>query len=788
MLTRPASPVLGLPHIARLAGIGGLMTMLGCVGVITSPSNEMHGGTSAGVTGAGSSGSGANSGTGGAPMPVTFAPATGAYRRLTSTAFQNSLRDLLGGSVTVGELEPDSWSIGGFASVSAATVSISQVGVEDYQTAIEAATTQVFSDTTRRDKLLGCKPASVSDTTCFQSFVKTFGRLAWRQPLTAAQVTRYSQLVGTVASSMGDAYEGMRAGMSGLLQSPNFLYRLERGAAPASGGSSPFWQYTSREMASRLSYFLTNSTPDAMLLAAADSDSLTTADAVRQQADRLLSTTAGHESVKNFATELYQLGIIAGRAKDPTMYPQYAAALQNAMMQEIPAMFENIVFTQNGSALDLFTTRNTFVTKDLATLYGLPTTGLSSTTLSPATLPADGLRAGLLGTAGFLSLYASQKEGSPTQRGKFIRQILLCQTIPDPPANVNLMLPDPPAGVVLTKRQKLTNHEAVASCAVCHKLMDPLGLTLENFDAIGGLRSTDQGLPIDVSGNLDGMAFNGPIELGQALASQPATADCLVRNFYRYGTGHVETASEQPVLDALKAQFRSGGYHVRDSCWPSSPATGSGTSLPRLRDVGETNMPTKRLSRRTFLRGALTTGATITIPLPVLDIMLNGNGTAYASGTAIPRRYCTWFFGNGILPPLWNPAATGSGDAWSISQELMPLASYKNWLTVVSGLSNKIGNASPHPMGSAASTTGASVANNSAMAASIDQIVAGVNKGGSFPSLEVGCSNATPNGPEIRCTPVRTAGRTRRTTRSSIRTPSSRACSRARRPTTTRLS
>ena len=121
-------------------------------------------------------------------------------------------------------------------------------------------------------------------------------------------------------------------------------------------------------------------------------------------------------------------------------------------------------------------------------------------------------------------------------------------------------------------------------------------------------------------------------------------------------------------------------------------------------------MPTKRLSRRTFLRGALTTGATITIPLPVLDIMLNGNGTAYASGTAIPRRYCTWFFGNGILPPLWNPAATGSGDAWSISQELMPLASYKNWLTVVSGLSNKIGNASPHPMGSAASTTGASVA------------------------------------------------------------------------------
>jgi hypothetical protein len=159
-------------------------------------------------------------------------------------------------------------------------------------------------------------------------------------------------------------------------------------------------------------------------------------------------------------------------------------------------------------------------------------------------------------------------------------------------------------------------------------------------------------------------------------------------------------------------------------------------------------MLTKRLSRRTFLRGSLATGATITIPLPALDIMLNGNGTAYAGGTGLSRRYCTWFFGNGILPPLWNPAATGSGTAWSMSQELMPLAPYKDWLTVVSGLQNKIGNASPHPMGSAASTTGASVANNSAMTKSIDQIVAGVNPGGSFTSLEVGCSNATPNGPE----------------------------------------
>src|SRR5436190_15025488 len=160
------------------------------------------------------------------------------------------------------------------------------------------------------------------------------------------------------------------------------------------------------------------------------------------------------------------------------------------------------------------------------------------------------------------------------------------------------------------------------------------------------------------------------------------------------------------------------------------------------------SMPTKRLSRRTVLRGALATGAAVSVPLPILDIMLNNNGTAFAQGAPLPKRYCTWFFGNGIIPALWNPSATGVGAAWSLSDELAPLLPVKPWLTVVSGLKNMIGNASPHPMGSAASTTGGSVSNNSAELASIDQIVAGVNKGGSFSSLEIGCSDATPNGPE----------------------------------------
>ena len=512
-------------------------------------------------TGSGGSGTGgADAGTGGAG--VVFAPSAGAYRRLTASAFRNSLRDLLQGPVTVGDLEPDSWSVGGFPSVSGATVSISSAGVEQYQTAIDSVTAAAFADTTRRNKLLGCTPKSATDMTCFQSFVTRFGRSAWRQPLTPAQIARYSALIANSAATLGDVYEGMRAGMQGLLLSPNFLYRLERGVAPAAGGNG-FWRYTSSEIASRLSYFLTNSTPDATLLDLADQDGLQTTEAILAQADRLLATAAGRESIGNFANELYQLQIIASRAKDPK-FTDYTPALQTAMAQEIPAMLQSIAFDRNASALDLLTTRDTFVTKELAALYGLPTTGLSSTSLAAVTLPADGPRAGLLTTAAFLSLYANQEEGSPTQRGKFIRQTILCQTIPLPPPDVNTVLPDPPAGVVYTKREKLMMHEAVASCAACHKLMDPLGLTLENFDAIGKYRSTDQGQPIDVSGQLDATTFNGPVELGQVLASQSQVADCLVQNMYRYGTGHVEMDSEQPVLDDLKASFRAGGYHLRD--------------------------------------------------------------------------------------------------------------------------------------------------------------------------------------------------------------------------------
>lgn len=495
----------------------------------------------------------------GNPEPVPFAPAQGAYRRLTNAAFANTLRDLLAGPVQIGALEPDSWAVGGLPTIGAAEVSVSELGVEQYHSSVEASVELTFEDPARRTAILGCSPSSINDTVCFDSFVRSFGRRAFRQPLTEAQVARYTKLILDVATTFDDPYEGMQAATTALLLSPNFLYRLERGQAVENSG---FWQYTSHEIASRLAYFLTNSTPDETLLELADQDELRTSEAVRAQAERLLDGPAGRESVGNFANELFQLRLVSLRAKDPELFPEYDAELQQAMMQEVPAMFASVVFDRRASALELFTTRNTFVTKELGAVYGLEVETDDEDALVPAILPPE--RAGLLGTGAILSIYGSQKEGSPTLRGKFVREVLLCQPMPAAPPDVSTVLEDPPVGQTFTKRERLIMHQEQPSCAACHALMDPIGLTLESYDAIGRFRTTDAGKSIDLSGSLDGTAFNGGVELGQLLANRPDTATCMLRNLYRYATGHVETASEATVLETLNQRFTAGDYRLRD--------------------------------------------------------------------------------------------------------------------------------------------------------------------------------------------------------------------------------
>lgn len=523
------------------------------------------GSTGTGSAGTGSAGTGSTGGLGGLKNPPPFAPAGAAVKRLTTTQFRNSLTALLG-NVTVSEVEPDLW-LDGFATVGASAIATSDRGVEQYQVAIDGATQQVFADKTRRDALLGCTP-SATDASCYKSFVTQFGRRSWRKPLTAAQVDRYTSLATSLATSLGDPIEAARMTANALLESPYFLYRSERGEADP---SSKFWRFTSHEMAWRLSYFLTNSPPDAALVTAADKGDLTAVESVKTQAARLLATPAGRQSIGNFTDELLEVSLIAATAKDAA-FAAYTPGLQGAMAREASSMMQALVFDRNADAMEMFTTRQTYVNKELAALYGLATVGMTSSTWQPATLP-EGARAGLLGTAGFLSVYANQKFGSPTLRGKAIRNLFMCQDVPSPPADVTPAFEDPPSGVVRTRREALELHRTSPSCSACHGLMDPMGLPLEAFDAIGAFRTTDSGKALDLTGQIaitkaDGSAqtipFDGPAQLGQALAQLPDTAACLTRNLYRYSVGRSLGDGEAKVLADLTTAFNMNQRHIGD--------------------------------------------------------------------------------------------------------------------------------------------------------------------------------------------------------------------------------
>jgi hypothetical protein len=178
-------------------------------------------------------------------------------------------------------------------------------------------------------------------------------------------------------------------------------------------------------------------------------------------------------------------------------------------------------------------------------------------------LPADSPRVGILGKAGFLSQFANQKEGSPTLRGKFMSEAFLCAPIPSPPGGVDLVLDEPTVDAPQTKRERLEQHRTDPSCAGCHGYMDPLGLPLETFDAIGRYRTTELGLTIDPSGAFNQQPVADARELGLVAGADPVVAQCLVRKFYLYAVGHTWRDVDGSVLNDLVSSFEASGHQLR---------------------------------------------------------------------------------------------------------------------------------------------------------------------------------------------------------------------------------
>lgn len=463
-------------------------------------------------------------------------------RRLSRSEYVHSVYDLLGIELNeAGTALPD--DSGAFGNDYLPQLA-SETLIESAQQLAELAAERVVADAAKRDALVGCKPMKPDDAACMRSFVERLARRAFRQPPSKEDVDALLAL-DMYARDAQDFYAGVQVVIRAVLQHPAFLYRIELGAPVA--GHAGVYALSPHELAARLAYFLTASTPDALLLAAADADALHTRDEILAQATRLLESARGHAQVQKF----HAVWLGTGAPQAPS------AELFSAMRAESTALIERVIFDRKDSWGELFRSQETFANDALATHYGLAPTG--STQAQWVSYGTSG-RKGILSHASFLSNGIKFGDTSPTQRGKLIRTRLLCQPVPPPPPNVNADEP-PSMGPGSCKSDYYKLHSTSAVCASCHQQMDPLGFGLENYDGMGRFRTTEPAnaaCTISGEGELVGVGtFKGPAELGELLLQSGLLEPCAAREAYHLAIGRLPGIADKETVAAVTQRFQT---------------------------------------------------------------------------------------------------------------------------------------------------------------------------------------------------------------------------------------
>jgi hypothetical protein len=481
-------------------------------------------------------------------------------RRLTEAEYRQSIADIFGDDIKVaGRFEPD-MRADGLLAVGTAKVTVTPAGFEQYDSMAHGIAAQVV-DEKHRDRLVGCKPADTHapDEPCATRFLRAAGLRLFRRPLTDDELKSEVAVAGTAARTLGDFHAGLAFGLAGLIAAPEFVFREEvEEADPDHAGQ---WRLDGWSMASRLSFLLWDSSPDPELLAAAASGDLNDRTRLAAQVDRLLASPRLEEGVRAFFSDMLAFDSFDALAKDSVLYPKFSLKVANDAREQTLRTIADFLVTRHGDYRDLFTSRRTFLTRNLGMLYRVPV--MTRDGWEAHDFPADDARAGLLTEISFLALHSHPGRSSATLRGKAIRELLLCQQVPMPPANVNFsIVQDTGNPKYKTARDRLTAHRTDAVCAGCHKIMDPIGLALENFDGAGQYRTAENGAPIDASGELDGTQFKDAAGLGHAMHDDPAAVSCLVGDVYRYAAGRDVQPSEMAFTVWLKDRFAADGYQL----------------------------------------------------------------------------------------------------------------------------------------------------------------------------------------------------------------------------------
>lgn len=477
-------------------------------------------------------------------------------RRLTRFEYNNTVRDLLGTTLTPADQFPPDEIAGGFNN-NASVLTVSSLHAEKYLLAAEALASEAV--TKNLAKLVPCDPAAINgkvdqEEACARQFVQTFGRRAYRRALTPQDVDRLMRAYAAGRTG-GSFSEGIEVVIRAALQSPNFLYRLE--LRHDFDDAAPKVRLNPYEMASRLSYLVWASGPDDELLSAAENGLLETREQLAERARLMLTDPRARLAIAEFYKQWLNLGKLPTIVKEKGAFPEFDDELVAGMSAETPAFIEHVLWSGDRKLSSLLTLPVGFATESVAELYGVSVPP-GTTTPQRVDLPPE--RAGVLTQPAFLAVHAHPDQTSPVLRGKAIRTKFLCQEPPPPPDDVDLTPPAEEEAV--TARERFSLHASDPRCAGCHQLMDPIGFAFEYFDSVGAYRTQEGGKDIDVSGEMFGSVdidgpFVGVRELAEKLAGSAQVRECVASQWFRYAAGRFETEGDACSLDDLRTGFHA---------------------------------------------------------------------------------------------------------------------------------------------------------------------------------------------------------------------------------------
>jgi len=506
----------------------------------------------------------------------------GSVRRLTEAQYRRTIADVFGSDIrVVGRFEPD-LRVDGLLAVGTSAISVTPGGFDQYEEIARGIATQV-TDADHRERLVGCAPGpqDADGRTCAGRFFDRVGPLLFRRPLSPAERTGYVDVTLTAARTLGGFDAGLAASLAGMLSSPHYLFRME---APGADG-----RLDAYARASRLSFFLWNAPPDQALLDAARGGALSSDAGIAAQVDRLMASPRFVDGMRAFFTDFLLLDDMDGLAKDSLIYPQFNSSIGEMLKEQTLRTLTDLLVTRRGDYRNVFTTRRMAMRRELGPIYTIPLAGTDWTMYE---FPDGDPRGGLLTHAGLLALHSHPGRTSPTLRGKAVREALMCQKIPAPPANVSFaVVQDVNNPTLKTTRARLQAHLDDDECASCHRKTDPIGLGLENFDGVGRFRLTEHGERIDASGTFDGLAFSDANTLGRLFHDSSKVASCVVRSTWRYAYGRNPVGDDEQAIEAFDAGFARNGYRMVD--------------LMRAIAIANAADPKPRAARRTV---ALTSG------------------------------------------------------------------------------------------------------------------------------------------------------------------------------------